>query len=78
VTRSLRFVDASGTEVDRLELHHGGGVTSTYQAGVAAGAVLERTQYEGETRTDAFHWLARNGWSNGNLSIALDDLDKQE
>jgi hypothetical protein len=77
VKRTLHFVSVSdGMEVDQIHLFDDGTVGGgNYADGTAEGVIRSRVMFEEETRTEAFAFLAKYGWSNGNSMIRLGDLD---
>lgn len=68
----LRLVAVSdGFEVGQLELHPDGTVATT-GLGTAAAILRHRMLDYDESEVEAFHGIAKDGWSNGNVMIALD------
>lgn len=72
----LRIVDVeTQREVSRATLAGDG--TITYEGGESAeGAIRQRARVDNTSEAEAFAVLARDGWSNGYLMVALGGYPK--
>lgn len=73
---ALRIVDVeTQREVSRATLADDG--TITYDGGESAeGVIRQRARLDGSTPAEAYAVLARDGWSNGYLMVALDSYPR--